>query len=189
MGSLDKSLLFKKGKVTIQGMDAMVKAFRELSGDKANAKMVVAMKYALQPLVVAVKANAPIRRKGETTGLLKKSIGIKVKLMGRLGNKRVVGLVGPKMKTSMTAGSGREIKPYKYAHLVERGTVAHSLKSRKITKLKAAAGAYQLSARQHPGATAKPFLAPAIASTGNQIFTRFTEKIKEIIKAIAMKGG
>lgn len=185
MGSLDKSQLFKKGKVSILGMNAVIDAFRELTGDKANAKMVAAMRFALKPLRESVKAHAPIKRKGETRGLLKKSIGVKVKMVGRRGRKQVIGMVGPKMATKLVIGQGREIKPYKYAHFVERGTKPHSLKARNP---KGFAGATEARGGQHPGSAAKPFLEPALKATGNQIFARFAEKIKEIVKAIVMKG-
>ena len=192
MANLDKSVLFKKGQVSIQGMDAVIAAFRELTGNKANAKIAVAMKYAMAPLFDAVKIKAPIKRKGETLGLLKKSIGIKVKTMGRRGQKKVVGMVGPKLRNKLMTAAGRTVKPYLYAHLVERGTAPHSLKARNSTKLKNFVGPVKSRKtinKLHPGAVAKPFMKPALDSTGTQIYTRFCEKIKEIIKSIAEKKG
>jgi len=63
MSKLDKSLLIKKGKVSIEGLDALLQTFKDLTGGKSDGKLVSAMRYALQPLQKQVRANAPKQKK------------------------------------------------------------------------------------------------------------------------------
>lgn len=189
MGKLDRSVLIKKGKVTIQGLDDIVQTFRDLTGNKADAKLAQAMKYALKPLQEKVKSLAPKKRKGDrkhlkaSTGLLKRSISLKSKKYGRGKKKKVVGLVGPKFLKS-TSPNGKTIIPAFYAHLVERGTASHTVSPRAKEKLKSFVGPIQpnrFKSWTHPGAKAKAFMAPALKAVGSQIYAKFAEKLKEII--------
>lgn len=189
MGKLDRSVLIKKGKVTIQGLDDIVQTFRDLTGNKADAKLAQAMKYALKPLQEKVKSLAPKKRKGDrkhlkaSTGLLKRSISLKSKKYGRGKKKKVVGLVGPKIKI-FSDEKGKEIRPYNYAHLVERGTTSHTVKSMSKKRQRQFIGPLkpnQIRSWTHPGAKAKPFMASALKAVGSQIYARFAEKLKEII--------
>lgn len=183
MSKLDRSQLIKKGKVSIDGLDSMVAAFRELAGDKSDTKLVQAMRYALQPLQKQVKANAPRmktnKHKDGRTGLLRKSIGLKAKKFGRGHKKKIFGLVGPKLSTMMIVGrKNKKITPAKYAHLVERGAAPHTIRPKNKAILKS---------WQHPGAKAKPFMKPALAVVGSQIYTRFMIKMSEIISRVGVK--
>ena len=195
MGKLDRSVLIKKGKVTIQGLDDIVQTFRELTGDKADAKLVQAMKYALKPLQEKVKSLAPKKRKGDrkhlkaTTGLLKRMISFKSKKYGRGKKKKVVGLVGPKLRIFFNE-KGKEIRPYNYAHLVERGTTSHTVKSVSKANQKKLGDKFKpnlLKSWTHPGAKAKAFMAPALKAVGPEIFERFTAKVKEILQTLGVK--
>lgn len=195
MGKLDRSVLIKKGMVSIQGLDDIVQTFRELTGDKADAKLVQAMKYALKPLQEKVKSLAPKKHKGDrkhlkaTTGLLKRSISFKSKKYGRGKKKKVVGLVGPKFLKS-NSPNGKTIIPAFYAHLVERGTASHTVSPRAKEKLKSFAGPIQpnrFKSWTHPGAKAKAFMAPALKAVGPEIFERFTAKVKEILQSLGVK--
>ena len=195
MGKLDRSVLIKKGKVTIQGLDDIVQTFRELTGDKADAKLVQAMKYALKPLQEKVKSLAPKKHKGDrkhlkaTTGLLKRMISFKSKKYGRGKKKKVIGLVGPKIKI-FSDEKGKEIRPYNYAHLVERGTTSHTVKSMSKKRQRQFIGPLkpnQIRSWTHPGAKAKPFLEPALKAVGPEIFERFTAKVKEILQTLGFK--
>jgi HK97 gp10 family phage protein len=194
MSKLDRSILFKKGQTKIEGLDALVAKFKELTGGKSEAKLVTAMRYALQPLQKQVRANAPRsksnKNKSGRTGLLKKSIAVKAKKFGRGAKKRIVGLVGPKFSTHKVLKNGLKIEPYRYAHLVERGAVPHVVSPRRKEKNKTFVGPImpgRFKSWIHPGATAKPFMKPALATVGSQIFNRFAEKVKEIISKIGVK--
>ena len=193
MSKLDKSLLIKKGKVSIEGLDALLQTFKDLTGGKSDGKLVSAMRYALQPLQKQVRANAPKQRsnknKSGRTGLLRKSIAVKAKKFGRGINKRIVGMVGPKLSTIFIKGKFMA-KPHMYAHLVERGASAHTVSPRRKEKQKSFVGPVmpgRFKSWQHPGAKAKPFMKTALAAVGGQIFMRFSEKMAEIISKIGVK--
>ena len=194
MSKLDKSLLIKKGKVSIEGLDALLQTFKDLTGGKSDGKLVSAMRYALQPLQKQVRANAPKQRsnknKSGRTGLLRKSIAVKAKKFGRGSKKKILGLVGPKFSTSITLKNGLKIEPFRYAHLVERGAASHTISPRRKEKQKSFVGPVmpgRFKSWQHPGATAKPFMKTALAASGSQIFNRFAEKMAEIISKIGVK--
>jgi HK97 gp10 family phage protein len=200
MSKLDRSNLIKKGKVSIEGLDALLQTFKDLTGGKSDTKLVSAMRYAMQPLQKQVKANAPRQRSNKNKqgrlGLLRKSIGLKTKKYGRGVNKRIVGFVGPKISTIFVKGKFVS-KPHKYAHLVERGASSHAIKPRKLAKLNTFMGPLSLRERskkqvtlssyQHPGAREEPFMKPALAAVGSQIFNRFAEKMAEIISKVGVK--
>lgn len=194
MSKLDKSLLIKKGKVSIEGLDALLQTFKDLTGGKSDGKLVSAMRYALQPLQKQVRANAPKQKsnknKSGRTGLLRKSIAVKAKKFGRGSKKKILGLVGPKFSTSITLKNGLKIEPFRYAHLVERGAASHTISPRRKEKQKSFVGPVmpgRFKSWQHPGATAKPFMKTALAAAGSQIFNRFAEKMAEIISKIGVK--
>jgi hypothetical protein len=193
MSKLDKSQLIKKGKVSIEGLDALLQTFKDLTGGKSDTKLVSAMRYALQPLQKQVKANAPRQRSNKNKdgrlGLLRKSIGLKTKKYGRGVKKRIIGFVGPKISTIFVKGKFIS-KPHKYAHLVERGATSHTVSPRRKEKQKSFTGPImpgRFKSWQHPGATAKPFMKPALAAVGSQIFNRFAEKMKEIISKVGVR--
>jgi len=198
MSKLDRSNLIKKGKVSIGGLDALLQRFKDLTGGKSDTKLVSAMRYALMPLQQQVKANAPRMRSNKNKdgrlGLLRKSIGLKTKKYGRGVKKRIVGMVGPKLSTIFIKGKFKAL-PFKYAHLVERGAGGHAIKPRKLQKLNTFMGPLKqgskrqvtLSSYQHPGATAHPFMKPALETVGSQIFGRFMEKMAEIIQKAGVR--
>lgn len=193
MSKLDRSHLIKKGKVSIGGLDALLQRFKDLTGGKSDTKLVSAMRYALQPLQKQVKANAPRMRSNKNKdgrlGLLRKSIALKTMKYGRGVKKKIVGMVGPRLSTIFIKGKFVS-KPFKYAHLVERGAGGHAIKPRKLAKLNTFMGPLKqgskkqvtLSSYQHPGAPARPFMKPALDAVGSQIFNRFAEKMMEIIQ-------
>jgi len=198
MSKLDRSNLIKKGKVSIEGLDALLQTFKDLTGGKSDTKLVSAMRYALHPLQKQVKANAPRQRSNKNKqgrlGLLRKSIGLKTKKYGRGVKKRIIGFVGPKISTVFVKGKFIS-KPHKYAHLVERGATSHAIKPRKLERLNTFMGPLKegskkqvtLSSYRHPGATKKPFMKPALAAVGGQIYGRFIEKMAEIISKIGVR--
>lgn len=151
------------------------------------------MRYAMKPLQEKVKSAAPSKTK-TTTGALKRSISLKVKKFGRGKNKVIQGLVGPKFGKSVNK-FGRRFDPIHYAHLLERGAAGHSIQPKKLAKLTTFVGPLKEGSKrqvkpssyQHPGATAKPFMKPALESMGGEIFNRFAEKMKEIISTLGIK--
>lgn len=193
MGKFNKSVLIAKGKVSIEGLDELVDVFQQLTSNKKDGKLVAAMRFAMKPLQEKVKSSAPSKTK-TTTGALKRSISLKAKKFGRGKNKVIQGLVGPKLGKSVTK-FGRRFDPTHYAHLLERGAASHSIQPKKLAKLTTFVGPLKEGSKrqvtpssyQHPGATAKPFMKPALESMGGEIFNRFAEKMKEIISTLGIK--
>jgi HK97 gp10 family phage protein len=189
----NKSILIAKGSVKVEGLDELIDVFQQLTSNKKDGKLVAAMRYAMKPLQEKVKSNAPSKTK-TTTGALKRSISIKAKKFGRGKNKVIQGLVGPKLGKSIRK-FGRTFDPIHYAHLLERGAASHSISPKKLQKLTTFVGPLKEGSKrqvspssyQHPGATAKPFMNPALDSKGGEIFNRFAEKMKEIIATVGIR--
>lgn len=105
------------------GDKALVKALNRLEDKVERRVLTTAVGKAALPIRKAAKALAPKR-----TGALANSIGIK-----RYRSKRApmaIAVIGPRtdFKPSKKVGEaigGRNIKPAKYAHLVEFGTAPH----------------------------------------------------------------
>lgn len=194
MGSMkNKSILIAKGSVKVEGLDELIDVFQQLTSNKKDGKLVAAMRFAMKPLQEAVKSAAPSKTK-TTTGALKRSISIKAKKFGRGKKKVIQGLVGPKLGKSIRR-FGRNFDPIHYAHLLERGAASHSISPKKLQKLTTFVGPLKEGSKrqvspssyQHPGATAKPFMNPALDSKGGEIFNRFAEKMKEIISTVGIR--
>ena len=189
----NKSILFNKGSVKVEGLDELIDVFQQLTSNKKDGKLVAAMRYAMKPLQEKVKSNSPSKTK-TTTGALKRSISIKAKKFGRGKNKVIQGLVGPKLGKSIRR-FGRTFDPIHYAHLLERGAASHSISPKKLQKLTTFVGPLKAGSKrqvspssyQHPGATAKPFMKTALDSMGGEIFNRFAEKMKEIIATVGIR--
>lgn len=127
------------------------------------------------------KARAP-----RETGLLRKSLGRKVKVYRNSGT--VVGIVGPRagFKETVTRSRGRWLPgpvvsdPIRYAHLVELGTRPHALgKGSNLRK-------GRQSGHTHPGAAARPFLRPAVQALGTQVRAAIA---REVAAGLAKAGG
>lgn len=189
----------------------------DMLGAKDLQRMLVGWKPAAMRRIVRpgvdkssrVVSRAAKARVSVETGLLKRSIGVRVRTYPS-GN--VVGVVGPrkgfkrpiirtratgKGQAKGTAGIRLVYRdPTKYAHLVEGGTRAHALgkgsrlvrKSAVVTA--ATRGKYRRGAvyatsageqqgRRHPGATPKPFLEPAFRASLPAMRQTMREEIKK----------
>jgi HK97 gp10 family phage protein len=149
-----------------------------LKAVKAGAKLVVPK----------AKAGAP-RRKG--SGALKQSQGIKAE-KGKRGKTLAFAVVGARKKVEETIPRGRKsvrVVPSYYAHLVEKGTRAHSLNKGAKLGRKGKANIGQGTGKQHPGAKAKPFLGPAWESTKDQVGKVVTETIAAEVKKELRKNA
>lgn len=121
----------------------------------------------------AAKASAPKRKK---SGALRSSIGVKA-VKGKKGKTIAYAVIGPrKSKVKLLQRGRKQIRviPRFYAHLVEKGTAAHSLGD----------------GRQHPGTAARPFLRPALDSTRSAAGAEAARVLAaEIEKEIAKAAG
>lgn len=165
----------------IQGDEVLAKYLTKLPLSAFTAAMRRGSSKAMRPVLRSAKANA---QKSNEFGLLVKSLGMKQKTYRRTAT--VVTLVGPrKVFKKRVYTIPRKNKPpiavYRnpvpYAHLVEGGTQMHSLtkgdsaRERGKTKIKQTFNSTRVyiikdkrwvTIRKHPGATAKPFLKPAL---------------------------
>lgn len=137
----------------------LIKNLQTLGRRTAKKVLRQAVSAATRPIAKTAKKLAP---KGpESTGQLKKSIGMKIKAYA---NGNVVGVVGPRegFKISVTTkgGKSKNVDPDKYAHLVERGH--RIVRGGKLSKLKGGRGGILSKGKVVGYRTARPFLVPAI---------------------------
>lgn len=148
-------------------IDGLEQLFARLAGIKKSLRTRIlrkAVDKASKPILARAKALVP-----RDTGLLRKSLGRRVKTYGKTGV--AVAVIGPRVgfrkqraeqgkKKLVKAGSGagRVMNPVKYAHLVEKGT-AHS--------------------------AARPFLRPALVALKDQA----RQIMAEVILAELGKAG
>lgn len=133
-----------------------------------------AMRFAIKPLPAKVKAQVP-----RETGTLRKAIGTKV--TAPKIKPTVAGIVGARRMPNMARRvsswgvNPTKVSPTRYAHLVDKGTKAHSLTSDKYRVFGVNRGSRTIA---HPGAQAKPFLATVAASSSGGTVKRFVENLK-----------
>lgn len=128
-----------------------------------------AVRRACKPILATAKALVPVRY-----GHLRKSLSTKIVAYHRTG--AVVGVIGARKDyvrevTDPVTGARRRVVPHKYAHLVEFGTQAHALGSGAKVVVHEKVDGKRVPVRMgsqhgglHPGARAKPFLRPALAT-------------------------
>lgn len=92
--------------------------------------------------------------------------------------------VTPRGRTTLRKvkkGQRAQIKPRKYAHLVEFGTAAHSVRkgSRK--------GSVPPKAKPHPGGQPRPFMRPALVGEAEKAVAAFKDKVLEELEKIASR--
>jgi hypothetical protein len=161
-------------------MDALLVRFKGLSAKVKNEIAFAAVYEAVQPMIEAVRDNAPVNvnpanaRESARAGSLKASIGL---VMRRYKN-GVLAVIGP------VRGRGHGgAEPANYAHLVEYGhRVAHA----KTGKLKRRASRDLADG----DVQARPFMRPAFEATKGIVSARL-EKILgvKIQGVIAAKAG
>lgn len=129
-------------KSKVEGAEGVLKALDGV--EKKLRKKLIRKAVAAAGKVILSRAKQLVFTKSKT---LKKSLGRKVKVYS---SGVAVVVVGPRVgfkKEVVRDGRTVLANPVKYAHLVELGTRPHRYKTR---------------AGRHPGATAKPFLRPAV---------------------------
>lgn len=128
--------------VRIDGLKDTLRALDDLGGKLRGRVLRKALQASQKPLVQAARARVPVR-----TRTLRKSLGAKVKIY-REGHG--VAVTGPRVSI-VGEYRGRKVRPAKYAHLVEHGTVR---------------------------AAAHPFLEPASQSSQGAMLTAMTRVIQ-----------
>jgi hypothetical protein len=149
--------------IRITGMESINRRLALLQ-DKAAKK---ALRKGVQAgtKVLAKGAKRRVRKgkggKGKLAGLLKKSIGSKVKTFR--GNGVTVGIVGPRKGFLHVMSDGRRIDPVKYAHIEERGRQQVRIKKKRL--LSDGSAVYGVKVARYAG---NPFLQPTLEEDSSQ---------------------
>lgn len=155
----------------IKGGAELARALKELPLKLEVRVMNGALRGGAKVIAEEAKRNVPVR-----TGALRESIKIR-----RRANKRA-GFIN----YYVTAG-GRKKGQAWYAHLVEFGAKAHEIRPAKAKSL-FIAGLFREIVK-HPGARAKPFLAPAFSSRAGDAVAEIIRLTKAGLERIARRGG
>jgi HK97 gp10 family phage protein len=143
----------------ITGVDEVTKALTAMTEKTVRKESMAALREVADPILRAAQERVPARY-----GLLRKALNIRAV-------KRRTGLdvasigVNPKIRAVVTrtnpdgTQTREHVWPFRYAHLVERGTKPHLVRAKgKALTL----GPVTVSGSvQHPGARPQPFMRPA----------------------------
>lgn len=174
--------------VTIQGVDKIIRRMAVLPLNVEKRVVSGAVRKSLATVSKEAKRRG---RKQKRSGLLAKSLGVKVKAYPRKGV--TVGLVGPRKGYKDTRTG--EIPAY-IAHLVEGGTKKHTVttKGGGLANTKDVAFGFQAT-EQFFGksvqikADPKPFLKPAYDAKKNESERTFAASMEEGVHREAAKLG
>jgi hypothetical protein len=187
--------------IHVQGIPEAIEAFRDLPRQVRNRHMRIAMNAGGGVIRNAMAARMPVE-----TGLLKRSLRVKVKVPDASFNvahhgRPAYAVIGPKrgitgrvgisrkgvMKTLTTrqairasfGGSGFHVRrPSRYAHLIERGTKAYmvSVKDKRVLS-----NGQTIFGRSvlHPGIVARRPMAGAVASSGAAAQAKVIHKLRD----------
>jgi hypothetical protein len=150
----------KKQNVSITNRDENKALFKGLPEALKNRVMAKSVNAALKPVVRSAKKFLTMTsRRNKRTGLLRKSINLKVK---KYPSGVIFGAAGPDKET-IGYLNGRKQWPNKYAHLVEFGTQPH----------------FQPKAnRWHKGSKAKSFLETGYGAVKSEVLNIIEESVK-----------
>lgn len=174
----------------IEGLEPLIKSLQALEKKAAKKILKDAVNEGSKLILKAAKANVPTG----PTGLLKKSLGRKVKVYRNTG--KVVAIIGPRSGFKQTkqgkqlTALGKKFKdaganPVHYAHLVEFGRHAVSPQDAKVLAIAFPdAVAFRPSAEAVPP---HPFMRPALDSTQSAVRGVIEQKIREGIEREAGK--
>lgn len=131
-----------------------------------------AVRETMKPVLSDARSRVP----QGGTGTLRQATKLKVK--GYRRNGFVVGIVGVSNMSKVV--NGRKVQPSKYAHLVEYGTQAHSVKKAKVMT-----NGSQVFGKHVRGAPARPFLRPAFDGNRKSMERDVRKRIGRGIESIA----
>lgn len=170
-----------KVSVNLSGFEELSRSLSEMTPRMADAAARKAVRAAARPVITQARANLSSLPLDDSTGLLKRSIGVKVKkYKGRSVAPTGVGFAGSAKAQRMYAAAGITVAiigarkgfgtnvvrggrtdysdPSKYSHLIEGGVRPHRIGKGSSRKRGRGRGA------MHPGFHAMPWLEPAIQS-------------------------
>lgn len=194
----------------VGGVQDAINAFRDLPRSVRNKHMRIAMNAGAGVIRDAAVANAP-----KETGLLKKSLKIKVRVPDASFNTQHHGrpayaVIGPSRKVvglTQTSKAGLKLtslkrltkkgfrgnlvqrrRPSRYAHLVEKGTAPHGIAAKTVGLLSSGTAIFGRSVK-HPGTKAQSFLAKAVRSSGAAAQNKVIQKLRDGIMQWAAGRG
>lgn len=137
----------------VRGADDIMRVFDALPG--VIQKKILRPTFTAAGKAVVNKARANLRsNRSERTGTLIKSMGTVVKINR---NGAVGAYVGPRRSITGKDSKGRNVAPWRYAHLVERGGRGGRM-------------------------PARPFLEPAFDSEKRAIFSKSENKMRTVLQ-------
>lgn len=166
-------------KVTLAGFNEFRRELPELTGRMVDAAARKAVRAASRPIITQARANLAALGLKESTGLLRRSVGVKVKkyrarnamlgFQGTPGAARIaaragttVAIIGPRHGYSQVISRGgrkpRKANPANYGHLIEGGVAPHFIGKGS----QRARGTRLGHGSMHPGFPAKPWLETAL---------------------------
>ncbi len=176
----------------IKGTEQVARALEDLEVGVRKRVLVRSVRRRARPIVKGMRARL---RKHRRFGLLSKSIGVRVKVYPRSGTVfAAVGVRSGFADNFILPGGGRAfINPRNYAHLLEFGVRAHSVKpkdriDRGATPSRGGRLGKQTGPSTHPGFRAFPFMRPTYDSLKRPTLRLMIQDIWEGIKREADKA-
>ena len=147
----------------IRGIEVIIRVLNDLKDAVKKRVIVQAVRRRAKPIVAQMRAR--VRKR---FGLLRKSIGVRVKVYPRSGT--VFAAIGVRSGFAdnfiLPSGQRLFINPRNYAHLLELGVRAHSVKRKDRLDRPGprGRGGKQTGPATHPGHRAFPFMRPTFDS-------------------------
>lgn len=162
-----------------QGFEATRKRMRDFTDDMAQKAARSAMQSAGTKIKDAMQAKIASLPFKESEGFLYDSIGVKVKTYYRRAGGTFhaihVAIIGPRTDAVFTASfgtrAGRIAKPFKYAHLIDKGVRPHAI-GKGSTKRKGSQ-----TGRIHPGFAPMPFVQPSLLAGSGAASAAFARSL------------
>ena len=191
--------------VQVAGFDEMRRALGELSTRMVDAAARKAVRAAARPVIVQARANLAALQLKDSTGLLSRSIGVKVKKYKNRGRYPAqtysaeearaiaasgitVAIVGARrsfvqvVQRKLRYGKYEKAVPANYAHLIEKGVQPHAIGKGSSIRSRRSKG------NVHPGFPARPWLEPAIASKREECQRIMAQSFAEDLRAEAARA-
>jgi HK97 gp10 family phage protein len=170
------------------GLDKLDRKLARLPASLRRKAATKAVRAGAKPILKAAKAAA-----AKETGLLQRALGVRVRSDGksvyivigpRAGQIRRTGKAGfraDKLRAKLSGSQARR-RPTMYAHLVEGGAAPHVQPGRKGRTIFLSGRFVRLKSDMHPGARAKPFMAPAFARNQRRALAAMIRELRKWVR-------
>jgi HK97 gp10 family phage protein len=163
----------------ISSLKSLIKSMEEIDKKVRNKALKDALKEGRKIYLKAARGNVPTKYK-----ILKKALGFRERFKFAKGF--AYSIIGPKRRAGKTI-DGKNRIPTKYAHFVEYGTAAHSIKKNSRTGKGVLGFAKRLilsfgGAYRHPGAAPNPFLRKSWDQNKSSVLSAMEKILKSAIE-------